>query len=300
MFHIIKSNKSCGGGVTPKRVVWYENMFDTIHEAHLHLGHLKDPRTVMNHLDLQVYGIPETAIKLYRDTCPECIRQSRPPKEERMGQLNMIISETIGSRAQVGLVDLSRRPDSDYKYVLRYVDHHSGFSHVAPLVDREAETVGLELVKILSSAVMPDILQSDNGGEFLGKYISIIKSHFKTIHIVKGRPRYPQSQGSVERSNGTFKNCLNDGRVENPEGSWAKIGVYVVNAQMNARTLRSKDGRSAYEIYYGKHQITNAAYLLDPTILGCAQTEYGYTAAQEAMSILAKMNKDIWITLQEL
>ena len=60
--------------------------------------------------------------------------------------------------------------------------------------------------------------------------VFIIKSHFKTIHTVKGRPRYPESQGSVERSNGTFKNCLNDWRVENPEGSWAKIGVYVVNA----------------------------------------------------------------------
>ncbi len=109
------------------------------------------------------------------------------------------------------------------------------------------------MVKILSNAVMPDILQSDNGGEFLGKCISIIKIQFKTIHIVKGRPRYPQSQGSVERSNGTFKNCLNDWRVENPEGSWAKIGVYVVNTQMNAWTSRSKDGRSAYKIYYEKH-----------------------------------------------
>jgi hypothetical protein len=88
--------------------------------------------------------------------------------------------------------------------------------------------------------------------------------------------------------------------VENPEGSWAKNGVHVVNAQMNARTSRSKDGRSAYEIYYGKHEITNATYLLDPTILSCAQTEYGYTAAQEAMSILAKKNTDIRITLQEL
>jgi hypothetical protein len=278
LFRIIKSNKSSRGGVSTKRVVWYETMFNMINEAHLHLGRPKDPRTVKNHLDLQVYDIPETAIRLYRDTCPECIRQSRPPKKERMGLLNLIISETIGIRAQVDLVDLSRRPDGDCKYNLHYVDHHSGFSHVAPLVDRDSETVGLELVKLLSSAFMPDILQSAIGGEFLGECISIIKSHFKTIHIVKGQPRYPQSQGSVERSNGTFKNCLNDRRGENPEGSWAKIGVYVVNAQMNARESRSKDWRSAYEIYYGKHQVTSAAYLLDLTLLSCAQTEYGYTA----------------------
>jgi hypothetical protein len=58
-----------------------------------------------------------------------------------MGLLNMIVSETVCSRAQVDLVDLSRRPDGEYKYVC---------------------------------AVMPEILQSDTGGEFVREYIAII------------------------------------------------------------------------------------------------------------------------------
>ncbi len=56
----------------------------------------------------------------------------------------MVVSEIVGSRAQVDPVDLRSRPGGDYKYVLH---HHSGFSHVAPLVDRESETVGLDTME---------------------------------------------------------------------------------------------------------------------------------------------------------
>jgi hypothetical protein len=56
--------------------------------------------------------------------------------------------------------------------------------------------------------VLPEILQSDNGKEFLGYYIKIIKEEFHTIKVVKGRAYHPASQGSVERGNATFKKAL--------------------------------------------------------------------------------------------
>jgi hypothetical protein len=58
--------------------------------------------------------------------------------------------------------------------------------------------------KILGTAVMPEILYSDIGTEFLGKCIGFIKKYYKTISIVKGWPYHPQSQGSVERGRGPF------------------------------------------------------------------------------------------------
>jgi hypothetical protein len=51
------------------------------------------------------------------------------------------------------------------------MDHHSGFSHIACLNNKKAKTVGKELTQILSTAVIPKILQSDNGGEFLGECV---------------------------------------------------------------------------------------------------------------------------------
>ncbi len=39
------------------------------------------------------------------------------------------------------------------------------------LKNKKAETVGKEMVRILSTAVIPEVLQSDNGGEVLGECV---------------------------------------------------------------------------------------------------------------------------------
>ncbi len=64
------------------------------------------------------------------------------------------------------------------------------------------------LMRILSTAVLPEILQSDNGKEFLGYCIKMIKENYHTIKVVKGRLYHPASQGSVERGNATFKEAF--------------------------------------------------------------------------------------------
>jgi hypothetical protein len=76
--------------------------------------------------------------------------------------LKTIISETIGCRALVDLID-TQKPDGDYEWVLRYVDHHSGFRYVAPSKNKSSKSVGYELLKIFGTAVIPEVLQSDNG-----------------------------------------------------------------------------------------------------------------------------------------
>jgi hypothetical protein len=68
--------------------------------------------------------------------------------------------------------------------------------------------VGRELICILSFAVIPEILQSDNGGVIKGTVYSLQRKHVITIRIVKGKPRKPSTQGSVERGNKPFKETL--------------------------------------------------------------------------------------------
>ncbi len=56
--------------------------------------------------------------------------------------------------------------------------------------------------------------------------------------------------------------------------SWAKLEVFVVNANINNHASRSKDGRSLYGIYYGKRNSSKASYVKDYTQLNHAATEY--------------------------
>ena len=52
------------------------------------------------------------------------------------------------------------------------------------------------------------ILQSDNGHEFVSKVIEELALIWKDLRIVHGKPRHPQSQASVERSNQDTKQLL--------------------------------------------------------------------------------------------
>ena len=51
-------------------------------------------------------------------------------------------------------------------------------------------------------------LQSDNESEFTSPVIAELKEVWPKLTLVHGKPRHPQSQGSVERANGDIKDML--------------------------------------------------------------------------------------------
>jgi hypothetical protein len=78
------------------------------------------------------------------------------------------------------------------------------------------ETLHYTLEGLQATKVIPEVLQSDNGVEFLEECIRMIRKHFGTIIIVKGKARKPSTQGSVERSNAPFKRSLFEWIEKNP------------------------------------------------------------------------------------
>jgi hypothetical protein len=62
--------------------------------------------------------VTETAIRIYHDLCPECVKRGSPSKAEEMAPLQMMISETIGSRAQMDLIDYRQREEYGFKWIL--------------------------------------------------------------------------------------------------------------------------------------------------------------------------------------
>ncbi len=84
-----------------EKVIWYERIFDFIHDMHVSLAHSLYARTHKIMIDKTWYGLPEPAIKVYIKICPECLRSATAPLTETMNPLKMIISETMGSRTQI-------------------------------------------------------------------------------------------------------------------------------------------------------------------------------------------------------
>ena len=66
-----------------------------------------------------------------------------------------------------------------------------------------------ELLFIFLDFGAPHVLQSDNGREFTAQDITELCSLWPELVLVNGRPRHPQSQGSVERTNGVAPGAEN-------------------------------------------------------------------------------------------
>ena len=75
------------------------------------------------------------------------------------------------------------------------------------LKSKRAAEVAYQLLDIFRLFGAPNILQSDNGREFIAHIITELRSLLSELVIFHGRPRHPQSQGSVERANADIIKC---------------------------------------------------------------------------------------------
>jgi transposase InsO family protein len=95
----------------------------------------------------------------------------------------------------------------------------------------------------------PAILQSDNGKEFCATVIKELVDLWPSVKIINGRPRHPQSQGLVERANGTLQQRLGKWREYSGRNDWS-YGLRLVVMSMNNSICRSHK-KTPFELVYG-------------------------------------------------
>ena len=219
----------------PLYFVAVEDMFDIIHRAHLATGHGGRDR-MLKDIGRKYANIPKQAVGLYKKHCEECQKKHKRPKVKGV-VVNPILTADVLSRCQVDLIDMQSLPSGDFKWILVYQDHFSKYVLLRPLTSKRAAEVAHQLVDIFLTFGAPAILHSDNGSEFTAKVISDIAKLWPTLKLVNGKPRHPQSQGSVERANGDIKDMLvawmNDNRTT--EWSWGlKFVQFMKNSSHHA------------------------------------------------------------------
>ena len=105
---------------------------------------------------------------------------------------------------------------------MHYQDHLAKFSILRPLKSKRADEVAYQLTNIFLLLGAPHILQSDNGREFTANIITELKLLWPELKLVHGRPRHPQSQGSVERANADIKSMIISWTHENNNTHWSE------------------------------------------------------------------------------
>ena len=239
----------------PSKIRYYvadENIYEKINSIHLQKGHAgRDKLT--KHVKDDYYNITIEAINLYVDMCVECERKKKK-KAMKPSVVKPIRSYDINSRCQVDLIDMQdvvADVESDFRYIMNYQDHFSKFVQLRPLKSKSAKEVAGALVNIfLTSNGAPRILQSDRGGEFVNQYIKEIADQWPGMKLVRGRPRYPQSQGSVESANKEVERQLQSWLRDNPDKKWTQALPHV--QFMKNSSYHSTLKMSPCEVHYGQ------------------------------------------------
>ncbi|KAL4120448.1 hypothetical protein QTP88_013139 [Uroleucon formosanum] len=162
-----------------------------------------------------------------------------------------ITTADFNERAQIDFVDFQSVPDGKFKWILNYQNHATKFVILRPLESKRATEVAYELLSILLTFGAPKILQSDNGREFVNSVINELKDLWPECVIVHGRPRHPQSQGSIERSNQDVEHMLRAWMADNIFKKWS-VGLTFVQFQKN-NSFHRTIGRSPYKALFGNN-----------------------------------------------
>lgn len=245
-----------------------EEYFDVLLEFHRKTGHGGRDRMIFA---LQTtYYVTRTAVEVFVSLCKVCNLKKAQPHKNLV--VRPITSTDFNSRGQVDLIDFQSTPCGEYNWLMNYQDHLTKYCLLRPLKRKKAVEVAVELFKIFIDFGAPCILQSDNGREFPAEVVNELTSMWPDNHIVHGRPRHPQSQGSVERCNQDVENMVRAWLDDNKSTDWV-TGCRFVQWQKNFAKHRII-GRSPYTVLFGgEPRIGLAATNIPTSILRNIHTE---------------------------
>ncbi len=139
-------------------------------------------------------------------------------------------------------------PDTGDRYILTIVDSHSKFLWIKTFASKHAAPVARAMLEIFSNEGYPAIVQFDNGKEFTA---AIVKEYLRLIESKPkhSRPKHPQTNGQIERLNGTFKALIRkmtNGVIGAP---WSAVAIAAVE-QYNGK-FHATIGRAPFEVLRG-------------------------------------------------
>ena len=190
-----------------KYYVPINELYDIIRITHANIGH-RGIKNTLKELKKKCANVTGKQVQLFISECNECKIKCAKPRNSSKLVVQPIISNDFNSRGQVDLIDMQSTPDRNFKFILNYQDHFTKFCILRPLKTKTAAEVAYHLLDIFTTFGAPAILQSDNGREFVARVITELSLLWTNLKIVHGKPRHPQSQGSVERSNQDAKLLL--------------------------------------------------------------------------------------------
>ena len=134
------------------------------------------------------------------------------------------------------------------RFILSIVDYATRYPEAIALSSAVASRVAKELVTIFSRVGIPSEILSDQGANFMS---ILLQELYHLLHIkrIRTSPYHPQTDGLVERFNGTLKSMLKK-FVSREQSDWDEYLPYLLFAYREVP--QESTGFSPFELLYGR------------------------------------------------
>jgi hypothetical protein len=175
----------------------------------------------------------------------------RPIEENKI--VKPLITEKPYQQWEVDLIDVSSiaKHNDNVNFILTCIDIFSKFVFCEILKNKSAKSVAYAMQQIILRYGSPQIISSDNGSEFVSKEFAELCARF-SIKQHFSLPYKPQSQGAVEKFNGTLKNYMFRFLTDHQSKRYVdnlQIFVYSYNTTQHGTTKKTP-----FEIHFKRHE----------------------------------------------
>ena len=226
--------------ILPQR--YREKVIARCHEEVAHAGFLKTLSRVQE--SYVWYGMRRHT-RQFISHCIHC-RTLTPPNPTILN-LGMPQPPRAFHTWAIDLVGPFPRDKTGKQYLLTCIDYLTGWAEAIPLASKKAALVREAIAyHLVARYGLPEVILSDNGGEFTG---SVIEDWMRECGIRhhKTSPYHPQSNGKVERFNGTIQRLL----LKLTGGNARLWSKYLAEALYAYRITHGPTGISPYQAIYG-------------------------------------------------
>ncbi|CAM4708603.1 unnamed protein product [Lepidochelys olivacea] len=162
-----------------------------------------------------------TTVRQYCQSCDPCQRVGKARDKGKAALRPLLIIEEPFQKVAMDIVGpLSRTTRSGKKYILGVVDFATRYPEAVPLASIEADTVADALLTIFSRVGFPKEVLTDQGSNFMSALLRCLWEKCGVRHDWASA-YHPQSNGLVERFNGTLKMMLKTFMDQHPQ-DWDK------------------------------------------------------------------------------
>ena len=181
-------------------------------------------------------------------SCDVCQRSPGGNCWIRAEMVPMPLVERPFQRIAMDIVGPLPRSKAGNKYILTVCDCAMRYPEAVPLPNIKVERIAKELVKLFSRVGIPDEILTDQSTNFMSVLLQEI---YRLLHIkwIRTTPYHPQTDGLVERFNGTLKAMLKKLTSRNQK-DWDELLPYLLFAYREVP--QESTGFAPFELLYGR------------------------------------------------